>query len=140
MKNVILLVAIALLLLNGSVSAQNIVTQNGKDTAQLPYTGGPDLTVQNPIKSGTSNNVVLNWNVIPAASRFDAGWSGGGVCDNVVCYSGSIYNGVVKQSAPYDNSAIPAAWLGGSHDFHVIFNVDASAANGSMGIVRVNAV
>src|SRR5947208_2397229 len=128
MKNAILSFAIALLLLNGAASAQ-IVTQNGnKDTAMGQSVAAGDFSVVNLIKSGSANSVFLKWNVITTALRFDAGWSSGGVCDNVTCYLGNYINtGVSTKSNAYDNSAFPTgSGLGGPHDFHAVFNVSAS--------------
>lgn len=145
MKNALLLTAIALLSIAGSSSAQ-ILTENGRDTAIGSYTSGPDLTVVNGIRSGSTNDVWLRWNVIGSATNFGPGWdmSTSGVCDNIVCHfpggpEGNIFqNNYQYKSNAYDNSAFP---IGGAentpHDFHVVFTAN-NPPNGSSAVVRVN--
>lgn len=143
MKNVILSLAIASVLLNGSAASAQILTQSGvRDTVTGCYTGGSEVTVYNPIKSASANNVVLRWNVIPGTAKFDPGWdvTYSGVCDNYNCYSGpaTIVNGSQWVSNTYDNTG----FTGLAHDFHVIFAVNTSGtlpALGSSASVRVNA-
>jgi hypothetical protein len=141
MKNVILSLAIALFLLNGGASAQ-IVTQYG-DSSKVQYTGGSTINAYNGIKSGSSNNVVIRWNVMSAT--FGTGWSGDGICDNYKCYTSgdNVYGGLTSfVSNPYDNSAFPSGSINGStHDFHSVFAVDNSIApNNSYSVVRVSAM
>lgn len=140
MKNVILSLTIALFLLNGAASAQ-IVTQYG-DSSKVQYSGGSEIAVYNGIKSGSSNNLVVKWNVISAS--FGTGWTGNGICDNYQCYTSSsnVYSGLTSfNSNPYDNSAYPSSINGSAHDFHALFGIDnAVAPNGSYSVVRVNAL
>jgi hypothetical protein len=134
MRNVLLSLSIALVLLNGSASAQ-ILTQTGKDTAKGAYDGSVELSVYNRLKSGSANPLFIKWNVIPSETHFDAGWSPVGFCDNVLCYSGNdiFVTGVTKKSGAYDNTT----FSGTNHDFHMIFSTPTPPANGTSGIVRV---
>jgi hypothetical protein len=147
MKNALLLCAIAMLALAGTASAQTIITENGKDTAIGSYTGGSTFNVVNGIRSGSSSDVWLRWNVIGSATNFGPGWdiSGSGVCDNINCRfpggpDGNIFlNNFQYKSDAYTNAAFP---LGGAentlHDFHVQFGAN-NPPNGSSAVVRVNA-
>jgi hypothetical protein len=147
MKNALLLSAIALLSLAGTASAQ-IITENAKDTAIGNYSGGSTFNVVNGIRSGSTNDVWLRWNVIGSATNFGPGWdiSGSGVCDNINCRfpggpDGNIFlNNFQYKSNAYTNSAFP---IGGaentSHDFHVQFGAN-NPPNGSSAVVRVNMV
>jgi hypothetical protein len=136
MRNVLLGLSIALVLLNGSASAQ-IVTQIGKDTAKGTYDGSVEIAVYNRLKSASATPVYLKWNVIPSESHFDAGWSPVGFCDNIFCYSGNdiFVSGNMKKSAAYDNTT----FSGTNHDFHMIFGTPTAPANGTSAIVRVSA-
>lgn len=139
MKNVILGLSIAFLLLNGSANAQ-ILTQNGKDSVTGYYSGGSTLEVGNHIKSGYADSIILRWNVVDY--DFDAGWrvDSSGVCDNIQCYSSNgatannlFTNSTVYNSAPYSNSG----FAGTSHDFHVVFGT-VNPAVGSSAWARVS--
>ncbi|MBS1630481.1 MAG: T9SS type A sorting domain-containing protein [Bacteroidetes bacterium] len=148
MKKVFLLSAVALLAIAGSAFAQNIITENGTDSAQKAYTSGADLTVVNGIRSGTSTDVVLKWSIVSASTTFGPGWEivGSGVCDNNICWnaqnaSNNLFNNdTLIESNPYDNSPFPTGGSFGSlHDFHVVFAAN-NPPNGSAAIVRVNAM
>lgn len=140
MKNVLLSFAIALFVLNGAASAQNIVTQSGSDTAKSQYTGGSTGDVYNRVKSGTTDSFQLRWSV--SSSYFDnTNWMqiGSGICDNNFCQtataSNNIFtNGSLTTSNYYNNSG----FSGQDHDFHVQF-LPNNPANGSYAWVRVNA-
>jgi hypothetical protein len=135
MKNVILCLTIALLVLNGSAFAQQIVTQQG-DTAFSCWISGTDVAVYNRVKSGTSNNVVLKWNVVYRS--FDNGFdeTASGICDNNQCYYASssnnfFANGNIFYSYPYNSS--------GFGDFHVLFGLSGTPTVGAMAVARINA-
>ncbi len=150
MKKVILLSAAALLTFAGSAFAQNIITENGTDSAKKAYTSGGDLTVVNGIRSGTTTDVLLKWSVVSASTSFGPGWEmvGSGVCDNNTCWNASAANAsnnlfnndTLIESNPYDNSAFSTSGsFGTMHDFHVVFAAN-NPPNGSAAIVRVNAM
>ncbi len=138
MKNVLLSLSIAFMLLNGgAASAQQILTQNGKDTAIGGYASG-DLEVDNRIKSATGT-ITLRWNVTSAI--FGTGWNmnGSGICDNVTCYTHDATHNIFTSGTNYNSNAYDSIrFTGSDHDFHVVFST-SNPPNGSSAVVRVNA-
>jgi hypothetical protein len=137
MRNAILSLSIALVLLNGATaSAQFTTSVNNKDTAIGYYDGNASLEVHNNIRSTTANPVFLKWNV--ASYNFMPGWDivNAGFCDNNQCYTAPsatnnlFTNGTQFKSLPYDNT--------GFGDFHMLF-MTSSPAVGSSAWVKVTA-
>src|SRR5262245_37628034 len=88
MRNVLLGLFSALLLVSGfSASAQFITSAGNKDTSIGYYDGSTALLVHNDVKATTSNPVFLKWHAVD--SYFGPGWDivTTGFCDNVTCYS-----------------------------------------------------
>jgi hypothetical protein len=140
MRNVLLSLSIAFVLLNGSAASAQIVTQNGKDTAITYYDGSSLIDVYNKIKSGSSMPVYLKWNVIASETYFGPGFdiNASGFCDNLNCYnhmagSPMMTNNAVWKSDAYDNSG----FTGQPHDFHAVIGVSSPPPNGSTAVVRV---
>lgn len=140
MRNVLLTLFSALILLNGSIASAQIVTQNGKDTAVGNWNGSEEFQVLNAIKSGSANPVYLKWNVTDY--RFPPGWDtvGSGFCDNVICYSALnttsnlFKDRTVWKSAEYNNNG----FSGVEHDFHMVFKAN-NPSIGTSAWVRINA-
>ncbi len=141
MRNVLLSLFSVLFLLQAGAAHAQIVTQNGKDTATGSYTGGSSFTVENRIKSGSANPLVLKWNVVSHNLGTVAGWGieNAGVCDNQQCYtysatpSQNVFNPAIKKESLEYNGA---NFDGLEHDFHVLFDTN-NPANGTSAFVRV---
>jgi hypothetical protein len=135
MRNAILSLSIALVLLNGATaSAQFVTSVNNKDTAIGYYDGTSTLEVHNNIRSSTANPVYLKWNV--TSYNFMTGWDivNAGFCDNNNCYSAGtptnnlFTNGTQFKSFAYDNTQFG--------DFHMLF-ATSSPAVGTSAWVKV---
>lgn len=144
MRNVLLGLSIALVLLNGKANAQ-IMTQSGKDSVSGAYDGNTTLSVYNRIKSASSTApVYLKWNVIAGETHFGTGWDmmSTGVCDNIICHMPNtstgdnlFVNGKVQKTDAYDHTT----FNGLAHDFHVMFSTPTTPPNGTSAIVRIAA-
>jgi hypothetical protein len=146
MRNVLLGLFSALLLLPVGSASSQIVTQNGRDTATGNYSGsGSDMKVGNLIRSGSSSPLVLKWSVIGTNLAVGSGWdlAASGVCDNQRCYTYDVNdnlfaNGKRFTSLEYDNAAFnptdDSYVL--NHDFHIVFGTN-NPPIGSSAYVRV---
>jgi hypothetical protein len=135
MRNVILTVFSAFLLLTGASASAQILTSNGnKDTAGRNYDGSAQFYVHNDIKSGSAAPVFLRWHVVN--SYFGPGWEivQSGFCDNISCRSaltptGNIFTDhTVEMSDAYTNA--------GYNDFKMLFNT-SNPAMGSYSWVQI---
>lgn len=126
MKKTLFSLLSALFLSTAGVQAQGFITEHSGDTVSANTNGAASITVNNNIKSGTSNSVVVTWKIID--SHIAPGMGFGGFCDNNMCRdSANALAGVSYTSDPYGTSF---------NLFDAIFN-DFGAANGSTSWVRV---
>lgn len=138
MKNALLGLFSALLLLSGfGASAQFVTSAGNKDTSIGFYNGDPQLLVHNDVKSTTSNPVYLKWHVVD--SYFGPGWDivTSGFCDNVVCYSAfDTFSNLFTNHTVFKSDAYTSAGYG---DFKMTFNTTVAPPNGTSAWVRVYA-
>lgn len=152
MRNVLLSLFSALLLLQAGTASAQIITQNGRDSASGNFSfGDPILKVKNQIRSGSSTPVKLEWKVISHNLGTNPGWplyssslgAGVGFCDNIDCYTitdpvNNFFNDstIVQQTRNYDNNS--ANINDADHNFYMQFIANSPAA-GTSAYVRVRA-
>lgn len=138
MRNVILTLFSAFLLLNGAAASAQIITSNSnRDDAAGYYDGTATLNVHNDVKSATSNPVFLKWHV--DGYNFGTGWDmvGSGFCDNVTCYTAiSPTNNLFVDQTVWKSDAYTNSGFG---DFKMVF-ASSNPPEGSSSWVRIYAV
>jgi hypothetical protein len=142
MRNVLLGVFSALLLFQaGTSSAQQILTQSGKDSAVTNFSGGSSVTIYNRLKSATSTPVFIRWNVVNHNVGTVPGWelsSAAGICDNNLCRSAQTPDDPFVSRKSFKSFAYDNGSFGDEkNDFHVIIGTN-NPANGTSAFVQVN--
>lgn len=121
MKKLVLLALIALGM--NQVSAQSFSAAHDSVTV---YTSG-SVDVHNTVLNLTSSDLQVDWKVM--SHTLGAGWTSGGVCDNITCYDWqTIQTGTTQTTNP-----ITAA---GNMDLKVVLDA-SNAANGTSTVVKI---
>lgn len=127
MKKFVTLLSLAGTLLGaGSAQAQSFTFQSG-DTVYV--TTGTTYTAHNNVINNGSTPLKIQWKVI--ANTLPTDWNATlGICDNMMCYSGSdIAVGVQQESLDYAVGTTPG-------DFHITGDLTGTTSAGP-GVVRV---